>query len=122
MSSKPPMMAMCLTVFAWSQLGCTTQTSTTANTAATAAAIAEHLSAADKLDGTEDHVVAKCYSCALEMDGAANISTQYHDYTVHHCSEACKERFTEKADAIVMKTKIPDPKSGHAEGTDAQNR
>lgn len=77
----------------------------------TAAAIAEHLMAADKLDGNEDHVIAKCYSCALEMDGAADVTSKYHEYTIHHCSQACKERFEDKADRIVKETKIPGPKS-----------
>lgn len=117
MSSKRTSVPLCLSIFALSLLGCKNSASTTANNAATATAVAENLSAADKLDGSEDHIVSKCYSCALAMDGAANISSKYHEYTVHHCSEACKERFTDKADTIVINTKIPSPKSEDAEVT-----
>lgn len=77
----------------------------------TEATLVNNLLAADKLDGSEDHNIAKCYSCNLEMDGAPDVTSKYREYTLHHCSQACKERFDEKADSIVGETKIPESKS-----------
>jgi len=55
--------------------------------------IASVLAAADRVDGTEDHVVGKCTMCGFAMSGSAEYTTTVGDYTLRHCSAGCKERF-----------------------------
>ena len=49
------------------------------------------LAKADEADGASDKVVSKCLMCALAMDGSADIASKVGDYTLHLCSDKCKE-------------------------------
>lgn len=78
------------------------------------------LAAADAADGTEDHVVSKCYSCQLAMKGKEEIATQVNDYTVHFCSENCRTMFEEDAAKFIGEVEAtteenPEPHN-HGEG------
>lgn len=66
------------------------------------------LEKADALDGTTDHVIGKCYTCALGMDGDKANSVKIGDYTAHFCSEACSEHFVGNAEEVVNTTEIPE--------------
>ena len=66
------------------------------------------LQKADLLDGTEDHVIEKCYVCKLGMDGNEQISCEVHGYTAHLCSEACRDHFESSPEEVIASTKIPE--------------
>lgn len=66
-----------------------------------------NLAAADKLDGAEDKVVHRCYSCALGMDGDAANAAKVGDYELHFCSEGCVDNFVGSADDVLATTGIP---------------
>ncbi len=101
-------LALCVAV-----LGCgkSTETATTA-TPATAEPASEAtlvaLQKADLLDGTEDHVIGKCYVCQLGMDGEEQITCEVHGYTARLCSEACRAHFEASPDEVIASTKIPE--------------
>ncbi len=65
------------------------------------------LKQADKLDGKEDHVVSKCYVCGLGMSGEEKYAAKYKDYTVHLCSEGCKEHFEKSPETVIADTPVP---------------
>ena len=65
------------------------------------------LEEADKLDGSTDHVIGKCYVCGLGMDGSQNYAVTVQGYTAHLCSKACQHEFEESAEEVVMGTEIP---------------
>ena len=48
---------------------------------------------ADRLDGIEDHIVAKCGGCSLAMDGTQEHALKVEDYEMHFCSDYCKSGF-----------------------------
>jgi len=48
---------------------------------------------ADAADGKEDHVVSKCITCKLGMNGNAAHAAKAGDYTAHLCSDGCKAAF-----------------------------
>ena len=60
--------------------------------APSAAADPEQLRKADLADGAEDHVVHKCASCGLAMDGKAEHAVKHGEYELHFCSDSCKTR------------------------------
>lgn len=60
----------------------------------------ERMAAADRLDGTEDHVITRCPSCALRMSGKAEFSCQIGDYTIHSCSKNCNLQVCEDPDGV----------------------
>ncbi|MBB3205808.1 YHS domain-containing protein [Rhodopirellula rubra] len=62
---------------------------------------------ADKLDGTEDHVIGKCYVCQLGMNGKPEFTTEAHGYTAHMCSSYCRDHFTSDPDEVISNTEIP---------------
>lgn len=64
------------------------------------------LAHADQLDGTADHVVAKCASCKLHMDGKAEHALQAGEYEMHFCSESCKGGFAEDMHASLQKLQM----------------
>lgn len=66
------------------------------------ASAATVLAAADAHDGTADHVVSECAGCALGMPGDPSHSATHEGYTLHFCSETCKDGF------------VADPKAGLA--------
>jgi hypothetical protein len=63
---------------------------------------------ADEADGATDHVIAKCASCMLHMDGKAEFAMQAGDYEMHFCSEKCKESFAEDMHASLQKLSMPE--------------
>ncbi len=65
---------------------------------------------ADKLDGKEDHVIQRCYSCALGMEGKTDFAAEVDGYTVQFCSENCREHFEKDPQNIIASTEIPPAK------------
>lgn len=84
----------------------TTEPLTTTEPASEATLVA--LQKADLLDGTEDHVIEKCYVCKLGMDGSDQITCEVHGYTAHLCSEACRNHFEASSDEVIASTEIPE--------------
>jgi len=68
------------------------------------------LVAADKFDGKEDKIIARCASCALGMDGKEEHSLEFMDYTFHFCNADCQKRFGKDIAKSVLELKIPDGK------------
>ncbi len=77
--------------------------------------VGELLAAADRADGTEDHVVARCAVCGLGMDGSAEITSTYAGYTFHHCSVHCRELFDRDPGKILARLELPPPEGAAAE-------
>jgi hypothetical protein len=71
------------------------------------AATLEKMAAADRLDGTEDHVITRCPSCGLLMAGKAEFSCRIGDYTTHSCTQGCNERVCEDPDGVFADAEIP---------------
>ncbi len=69
-----------------------------------------NLKAADQLDGKEDHIIGKCYVCALGMDGKAEHSAEFQGYTAHLCSEGCCKHFKDQPEQVIAETKVPEAK------------
>jgi hypothetical protein len=65
------------------------------------------LAQADLEDGTEDHVVSKCASCNLKMEGSEENVLQVGDYEMHFCSNTCSRRFEENTEALILE--LPHP-------------
>jgi YHS domain-containing protein len=67
------------------------------------------LAKADALDGDEDHVVSKCASCMLAMDGNPEHMLEVMGYEMHFCSEDCKKTYEEgDAKKLILALKVPD--------------
>ncbi len=66
------------------------------------------LAAADKLDGSEDHVIGKCYVCRLGMDGKPELTVKVGDYTANLCKEHCRDHFAAHWPTVVEETEIPE--------------
>ena len=66
------------------------------------AAVATLLARADLADETEDHVVEKCLTCGLAMDGSPDQVVQAHGYEIHFCSPGCKESADEDIDQAIL--------------------
>jgi hypothetical protein len=64
------------------------------------------LAAADKADGTVDHVVHKCAGCALGMDGKAEFALTVDDYSMHFCKQACLDRYQHDTAGELTKLKV----------------
>lgn len=77
------------------------------STANPSAATLEKLAAADRLDGTEDHVVTRCPLCGLRMAGKAAFRCQIGDYTTHSCTATCNLRVCEDPDGVFADVEIP---------------
>lgn len=61
---------------------------------------------ADQADGAEDHIVAKCPGCALAMEGSADHAMEVGDYSLHFCSDSCKDRFGENAAQAILELPV----------------
>jgi YHS domain-containing protein len=59
------------------------------------------LAAADAADGATDHVVSKCATCRLGMDGVPAHTVSYAGYELHFCSAECKEAFEKDPGAVI---------------------
>lgn len=90
-------------------VGCNEPAATTTSTPASAQTLV-NLQQADALDGSEDHVIGKCYVCSLGMDGKKEFAVDVHGYTAHLCSEHCKDHFAQASSTVIANTKIPDTK------------
>lgn len=88
-------------------LGCSSGDRPTSADKPKAGDVASLLVQADKVDGTEDHTIGKCYVCSLGMDGSAEFSAKFNDYTAHLCSEACQKQFEAGPEKVVLETPIP---------------
>lgn len=71
--------------------------------------LAALLLAADRADGHEDRIVARCAVCGLGMDGSAEIASTYAGYTFHHCSPHCRELFDRDPVKILTRLELPPP-------------
>ena len=65
------------------------------------------LAAADGVDGVEDGVIAKCPGCSLMMEGSADHAMTVADHELHFCSDSCRDRFAENAEASLIALEIP---------------
>lgn len=70
----------------------------------TAAALAA-LARADAADGSTDKVVSKCVVCSLTMEGSAEHAAAYGGYSVHLCSEECREAFLKDPEGVLRALK-----------------
>jgi YHS domain-containing protein len=64
------------------------------------------LALADLADGTSDKVIHKCPVCMLRMNGSEKFAVDYAGYSVHLCSEYCKETFEEDPKAAILALKV----------------
>jgi len=71
------------------------------------ASLQARLELADRLDGSEDHTVGKCYVCALGMNGKPDLTVEVEGYKAHLCSEHCRNHFAANWQSIVAETEIP---------------
>lgn len=65
------------------------------------------LAEADKLDGKEDKVIVRCYSCALGMDGKPVYKAKAGGYTLHFCTGMCCKHFEKDAEKMIGETEMP---------------
>lgn len=65
------------------------------------------LKLADQLDGSEDHVIGKCYVCSLGMDGKSELTVEVDGYTANLCSDACRKHFADNWQTVVANTDVP---------------
>lgn len=65
-------------------------------------AIIALLAEADRLDGEEDKVVSKCTGCGLAMEGSSEFVLDVDDYSMHFCSDTCKDNVAENLEEAVM--------------------
>ncbi|MGB7329045.1 MAG: hypothetical protein WBD31_29460 [Rubripirellula sp.] len=91
-----------------SAAGCGSKNETTAESQAIDQATLTSLAAADQLDGTEDHVIGKCYVCNLGMDGKDEFTAEVHGYQAKLCSNGCLDHFQSDSDSIIASTKVPE--------------
>jgi YHS domain-containing protein len=80
-----------------------------AGTAELTAALTAKLAEADKLDGKADKIIEKCPGCGLKMDGKSEYSVEVSGYTIHFCSETCKEQFAKDLTKSIEDLEIPEP-------------
>ncbi|RME39988.1 MAG: hypothetical protein D6788_04345 [Planctomycetota bacterium] len=64
---------------------------------------------ADAADGATDKVVSKCAGCSLRMDGSDEYALTAHGFTLHFCSEECRDRFHKDLTRAILDLKIPKP-------------
>ncbi len=63
---------------------------------------------ADAADGTVDKVVAQCATCMLAMTGRPETAASYGDYTLHFCSEQCKDHFVAQPEEVLLALEFPE--------------
>ena len=66
------------------------------------------LALADKLDGKVDKIVHRCANCALGMDGKPEFSLEAAGYTLHFCTERCRDSFGKDLANAILKLEIPE--------------
>lgn len=91
--------------------GCGKETDGPAPAQGTSAPSAEAFAAlakADAADGKTDKVVSKCPTCMLSMDGSPDHAASHGGYTLHLCSEHCKESFEKDPDKALASLEFPE--------------
>lgn len=88
------------------QFGCRKEAAQTENSEETAK-LQAILAKADAADGTVDHTVSKCLSCALLMDGSDKYAADAHGYKLHFCSDDCRKDFEKSISESLLALKIP---------------
>ena len=71
------------------------------------AALESKLAAADLVDGTADRTVERCPGCGLAMAGSSEHAVAVGDYSLHFCSEGCKEHFSKDLGGSLMALAVP---------------
>ena len=66
------------------------------------------LSKADAADGTLDKIVTKCATCMLGMTGQPGNAVTYGEYTLHFCSQQCKEHFISQPEQVLLALEFPE--------------
>ena len=99
--------ALLLTGCAESQPQVSVETAAEPAESSNSAALQARLELADRLDGSEDHAVGKCYVCALGMNGKPDLTVEVEGYKAHLCSEHCRKHFAANWQSIVAETEIP---------------
>ena len=66
------------------------------------------LAKADAADGATDKVVSKCVTCMLGMEGQPDHAATYGEYTLHFCSEACREHFIKDREKALLALEFPE--------------
>lgn len=79
-----------------------------ASTIASSPEMDARLLLADRHDGSEDKVVARCGGCALHMDGSAAHALTVGDYQMHFCSDFCQKTFADKPEESVLALAVPE--------------
>ncbi len=59
------------------------------------------LAVADLADGTEDRIITQCPGCGLAMEGTDDHVSQVADYSIHFCSDRCKNAFAEDPEGML---------------------
>ncbi len=59
------------------------------------------LAGADLADGTEDRIITQCPGCGLAMEGSEDYLSQVADYSIHFCSDRCKNAFAEDPEGML---------------------
>jgi len=73
----------------------------------TQARVRPMLANADAVDGKTDKVVSKCAACALGMDGKSKHAIKTAGYTMHFCSDMCREHFADGLSDNIMAMNVP---------------
>ena len=72
------------------------------------AAMKAILAKADLVDGEADHIISKCAGCKLGMDGESIHATKRGNYTLHFCSEHCKDTFSKDIKQSILALHVPE--------------
>ena len=70
--------------------------------------LATQLALADAFDGAADHVVSRCLSCSLGMDGSPDHAMQFAGYELRFCSAGCMESFVADPEAKILALVVPE--------------
>lgn len=81
---------------------------------------ATQLALADAFDGVADHVISRCPSCGLAMDGSPEHAMQFAGYELHFCSAGCLDSFAADPEAGILALVIPEAQPDSAETDEAQ--
>ena len=68
----------------------------------------EILAKADALDTNTDKTVTLCAACKLGMDGSADHALAVGEYTMHFCSELCRQSFDENLAQAILAIEFPE--------------
>jgi len=86
------------------------------------AELENRLAAADLVDGTADRTVERCPGCGLAMPGTSEHALAVGDYSLHFCSEGCKERFSQDLEGSLMALAVPSEDANSADADAEETR